>query len=53
MAGDGRPGDAVLVNAVIGAKRLGGFVNEAILRGVGSWRLFRKGVVCVVGYALR
>jgi hypothetical protein len=23
VAGDGRPGDAVLVNAVIGAKRLG------------------------------
>ncbi len=33
MAGGDRPGDAVLVNAVIGAKRLGGFVDEAILEG--------------------
>ncbi len=33
MAGDGRPGDAVLVNAIIGAKRLGDFVDEAILEG--------------------
>jgi len=33
VAGDGRPGDAVLVNAVIGAKRLGDFVDEAILEG--------------------
>jgi len=33
VAGGGRPGDAVLVNAVIGAKRLGDFVDEAILEG--------------------
>jgi len=33
VAGDGRPGDAVLVNAVIGVKRLGDFVDEAILEG--------------------
>jgi ATP sulfurylase len=56
VAGDGRPGDVVLVNAVIGAERLGDFVDEAILRGVGSWWLFRRGargVVCVVGHAVR
>ncbi len=29
MAGGDRPGDAVFVNAVIGAKRLGDFVDEA------------------------
>jgi len=33
VAGGDRPGDAVLVNAVIGAKRLGDFVDEAILEG--------------------
>jgi sulfate adenylyltransferase len=46
VASGGRPGDAVLVNAVIGAERLGDFVDEAILRCVGSWRLFcREGHV--------
>ena len=33
MAGGGGPGDAVLVNAVIGAGRLGDFVDKAILEG--------------------
>jgi sulfate adenylyltransferase len=33
VAGGDRPGDAVLVNAVIGAKRLGDYVDEAILEG--------------------
>jgi sulfate adenylyltransferase len=33
VAGDERPGDAVFVNAVIGVKRLGDFVDEAILEG--------------------
>ncbi|ABL88667.1 sulfate adenylyltransferase [Pyrobaculum islandicum DSM 4184] len=32
-AGCGRPGDAVLVNAIIGAKRPGDYVDEAILEG--------------------
>jgi ATP sulfurylase len=33
MAGGGGPGDAVLVSAVIGAERLGDFVDKAILEG--------------------
>jgi sulfate adenylyltransferase len=33
IAGGDRPGDAVLVNAIIGAKRLGDYVDEAILEG--------------------
>jgi sulfate adenylyltransferase len=33
VAGGDRPGDAVLVNAIIGTKRLGDFVDEAILEG--------------------
>ena len=33
VAGGDRPGDAVLVNAIIGAKRPGDYVDEAILEG--------------------
>ncbi|MBP1448842.1 MAG: sulfate adenylyltransferase [Thermoproteus sp.] len=33
VAGGTRPGDAVLVNAIIGAKRRGDYVDEAILEG--------------------
>ncbi|MEM4509366.1 MAG: sulfate adenylyltransferase [Pyrobaculum sp.] len=33
VAGGNRPGDAVLVNAIIGAKRPGDYVDEAILEG--------------------
>jgi len=39
VAGDGRPGDAVLVNAIIGAKRPGDYVDEAILEGHEALRL--------------
>jgi len=39
VAGDGRPGDAVLVNAIIGDKRLGDFVDEAILEDREALRL--------------
>jgi ATP sulfurylase len=60
VAGNGRPGDAVLVNAVIGAKRLGDFVDKAILEGhealaLGGYfaRGGARGVVCVVGHAVR
>jgi len=33
VAGGDRPGDAVLVNAIIGAKRPGDYIDEAILEG--------------------
>ncbi len=39
VAGGDRPGDAVLVNAIIGAKRPGDYVDEAILEGTWRWLL--------------
>jgi len=39
VAGGDRTGDAVLVNAVIGAKRPGDYVDEAILEGHGALAL--------------
>jgi len=56
-AGCGGVGDAVLVNAVIGAKRVGDFVDEAILEGheaLGRWYFHRdRHVVSMVLWDMR
>jgi sulfate adenylyltransferase len=59
VAGGDRPGDAVLVNAIISAKRPGDYIDEAILEGHGALALggyfaggrhgaFTGGTICEV-----